>query len=190
MRKGLLVLVVLITGCSTARYTAPSAPQKPSFTTVINEGYDQTWEAVIDHVSSTFFAIENFEKESGLITVTFGSDDPDEFINCGNHFVKITRNYRTQTFDGPYETFVVGMNGSFSGRMNISAREISKEKTEVRVNAKYILQDAYGHTWNFNSGSFGEAIMQNTYADSHVRKCYPTYKAENSILNTIKKIAE
>ncbi|HYX05910.1 MAG TPA: hypothetical protein VE912_04175 [Bacteroidales bacterium] len=191
MKKGIIICFLFVVGCSTAKYIPPSKPEKPQFSKTIASGYDKTWDAIINHVSSTFFSIENFEKESGLIIVTFGSNDPSQFIDCGTHHVKVRQNYQTKKYDGPYENFVVNYeNGSFVGRMNITAKKISDNKTRVRVNAKYVLSDNLGHTWNFESGSSASQKMQNTIAKNKIRKCYPTYKAENSILNAVQKLAQ
>ena len=51
---------------------------------ITNKNFDETWISVIDFVSDSFFKIENFEKDSGLLTLSFSSKDAEKFIDCGD----------------------------------------------------------------------------------------------------------
>ena len=74
-----------ISACATvppATYTAPT-PKDYSNTITVNRDFSQTWENLIGYASQTFFAIENFEKDSGLLTLSFGSGNVSRFVDCG-----------------------------------------------------------------------------------------------------------
>ena len=51
---------------------------------ITNKNFDETWTSVIDFVNDSFFKIENLEKDSGLLTLSFGSKEPENFIDCGD----------------------------------------------------------------------------------------------------------
>ena len=51
---------------------------------ITNKNFDETWTSVLDFVSDSFFKIENLEKDSGLLTLSFGSIEAEKFIDCGD----------------------------------------------------------------------------------------------------------
>jgi len=53
---------------------------KTNYAKTINKSYNKVWESLINYSASTFFGIENFEKESGLLTLSFGSSNPSDYI--------------------------------------------------------------------------------------------------------------
>lgn len=80
-----LLTVFLFAGCgvTTPDYTAPQSKASIDNTTVtLDQSYDQAWDQLIDFTSSRFFAIDNYEKDSGLMTLSFSSE-PGRFIDCG-----------------------------------------------------------------------------------------------------------
>ena len=128
----LLTMILLVSGCA-AKYTSPiSSPAADQFSTTINRSFDETWQALVNHVSESFFKIDNFEKDSGLITLEFGASDLARYIDCGL--------WEHVNFNGPYVTYLEHNYGAkLKGRMNISTRIINAQKTEVRVNTRYVL---------------------------------------------------
>src|SRR3990167_1761700 len=94
-----VALALAIIGCG-VKYPEyqPPAPQSYNSDNVrtINKNFEQTWTALIDYTSSSFFGIDNFEKDSGLMTLDFGSNDPAKFVDCGTlHSVAVK-------YDGPF----------------------------------------------------------------------------------------
>lgn len=189
------VFVIFINACasSSATYKLPASTSSEKFTLTVNKDFETTWKAIIDHISSTFFSIENFEKDSGLITVSFGQGDPKEFIDCGWWDVKWTdQNLRSSEFHGPYAEYLRQyLSASLTGKMNISARPVSPNQSQVRVNARYIFT-AKGNSWVFDSGSSASISVNNANksAGPPIRTCKPTYKAERQILNQVKLMAQ
>lgn len=172
---------------SPTRYPTYNSPTQVSYNPddrarTINKGFDEVWTALIEYVSSTFFAIKSFEKASGLFTAQFGSGNPSQFVDCG-YIKSVTKNYEGPVVDG-FEKF-----GSINldGAMNIFVKPISDNITQVRISARYILQAKDGtssQTWTFDTG--GEDIKQ---FEAVVIACRPTYKAERTILDGIDQIA-
>jgi hypothetical protein len=194
-------VVAVLASCaySTGSYVPPAAEsaQVADYKRVIELPYEQVWDRFIQHAAGTFFGIENFEKESGLLTLAFGADAPSEFVDGGHFTMKsVDQNGRTTTFDGPYVEFLrLYRGGTLSGRMNVVVRAIEPTKSEVTINTRYVFVARSVHptngsvstqTWSFNSGS--EATIATPIpikGTSPTRTMRPTHKAERSILEAL-----
>ena len=67
---------------------------------ITNKNFDETWTSVIDFVDDSFFKIENLEKDSGLLTLSFGSKEAENFIDCGDFeytFFLLVKNLKVLT---------------------------------------------------------------------------------------------
>ena len=66
------------------KYVPPNIDDTNFKSSVITDkNFEETWTTVIDFVNDSFFKIENLEKDSGLITLSFGSKEAENFIDCG-----------------------------------------------------------------------------------------------------------
>ncbi len=140
---------------------------------------------MVDYASSSFFAIDNFEKDSGLMTLDFGSNNPAEFVDCGYLHAVAVR------YDGP---FIEGIQSFGSvvldGRMNLFVKPISPNITEVKVKARYVLtaqEVGAKQIWAFDTG--GSDAKKFSGIPNNV-VCRPTNVAEETILKAIDKIAK
>ena len=119
-------LVLLVAACTQYRYDLPFETRPYENSRTLNESYDDAWRSVIDHLSATSFAIDNFEKDSGLITFSFSQSNISLYVNCGG--------LKQIGFNGSYADFLKHTaKGTLSGKVNISVREISENKTTVRL---------------------------------------------------------
>ncbi|MGH2359949.1 MAG: hypothetical protein ACRDGM_05335 [bacterium] len=189
----LLNSVAGLFGCATGTYTPPQAAvQPPQYERVVNRSFDDTWSSLIDYTSQAFFGIDRFEKASGLMTLSFGSPEPERFIDCGHMKAQAA----AQSIDMPYARYVNERFGAtLNGKMNIVVRSLDPKRTLVRVNARYIFivppqtqPQTPAQTWTFDSG--GEATIRVAVATSGTiptRTCRPTYAAERAILDAVSK---
>jgi len=193
------LVVAIISGCATtlmqqATYTPPDVSTVGNYSETIDKNFDQTWTAVIDFVSTSSFAIDNFEKDSGLITLSFGTSSPSRYIDCGM-FSSTGR----LIFSGSYVDYINGPSlwgSSLSGQMNISIRSLSEGNTNVRVNARYIWtagtnpQLPYNRMiYTFDTGGSATNYTPNpTSGTIPTRTCVPTYDAESSVIYFIKSL--
>ena len=53
-------------------------------TVITNKNFDETWTSIIGFVSDSLFKIEKSEKDSGLLTLSFGAKEAEKFIDCGD----------------------------------------------------------------------------------------------------------
>ena len=179
-------------------YFIPAEPENPEYSRTLNKSYDDVWRSVIDHVSAISFAIDNFEKDSGLVTLSFQRIDISSYVDCGqldiakSEYMSGVRFKRK--FKGKYTDYLNSRSeATLSGKINISVREVSEDKswlffgdhkTYVSVNVLYILRDSsysgeYSYTWSFVSGS--SDTERGRYGDPI--RCQPTYFLERSILD-------
>ncbi|WP_157199347.1 hypothetical protein [Methylomonas koyamae] len=160
----------------------------------------RTWEK--------FFVINNLDKSSGLINISY-SGDPEQYVDCGtiSSYVKNARGERTYNFPASsslqtYEMldginlFSIQRKMSLEGRINVIFQELTPDKTQVTVNTKYILtkqgtaihagdgaRGDFSDTISFGTGN-GASFPINNQAQS--TECIPTGNLEKSILSLIK----
>ena len=150
---------------------------------VIQKGFDDVWTALIEYSSKSFFAIKNFEKASGLLTLSFGAGDPMKFVDCGE-LNSPSMNYSGSLINAVKRTGYAELDGV----MNIFVKPLDSKRTLVSVNARYILNVKDGtlpkETWSFDTGS-----EQTRTIGILLVTCKPTLEAEKDILNGIKNIA-
>jgi hypothetical protein len=172
----------------------------------VKQSFSKTWESLISYASKTFFSIENFEKDSGLLILSFGVGDASRFVDCGYYSGGPTG------FSGPYVRYLQqGASATLQGKMNLRVRTINPEETEVSVNARYIFvrppsqasvlvpnyltgtfQTQYvtipGTTWTFDSKSVDTQMVANVSAGTEpTRTCQPTGTAESEILKGVEE---
>jgi len=78
-----LSLCVLAFGCAgRLEYRPPNsiAPQQNSVE--INKSKDAVWKIIVPAIGKNFFVINNLDKESGIINISY-SGDPERYVDCG-----------------------------------------------------------------------------------------------------------
>lgn len=194
-----ILLLGALGGCATftntVRYEPPARPPGEAYRRTIAASYDTTWSALIDYASSTFFSIENFEKDSGLLIVDFGANDISRYVDCGTWF----RHYHDPRagvridFEGPYAAWLEQQNrGRLRAKMNIRVRPVDAHHTQVVVNARYVLTNGSGDRWVFSSGQSDRVALipsNVTPGSPPTRTCQSTQRAERSILDAMDRIA-
>ena len=148
--------------------------------TVVEKPFDETWDGLIRYASQSFFGIDNFEKDSGLMTLSFGASDIRTYVDCGY--------YQATTGESGDLIDVFSRYGAYdlAGAMNIVVSSIDESQSEVIINARYVL--AYNwpggnHRWVFESDSVGRERMGDVYVS-----CRPTLEAERSIIEAIESL--
>ena len=156
-----LLFSVLLNGCattatSTFNYTQPTK-SKIENEVVINKPFEVVWSSLIRKLSKSFYVVNNVAKESRLINVSFSSDTPENYVDCGftdRTFVMgslkedylydvaedSTYKFGRGTNQGGNLTIVdyVNRRTDLDGRINIYVAPVGANKTEVSVNTKYI----------------------------------------------------
>lgn len=195
MKKLLLMMLVFsIYSCASYNYLAPAQYDDIQLSKVINKDFDDTWSSIIDYSSTSFFGIDTFEKSSGLITLTFGTQNPELYADCGDFSASYWTGILDEgqvTFEGNYMEWIARNGANLSGRMNITAKSLNEQETQIRVNAGYLITyptEQGTHTWNFSTGG-GNTSMFMSQGRRVERTCVSTGVAEKLILEAIEEIA-
>jgi hypothetical protein len=185
MKKMVVVLLTLCLASCVIKvsspvlsYVPPAVVDHNSYSKELDKSYDMAWKDLINHLSVSSFAIDNFEKDSGLITLSFGHSNIAQFVDCGMmdgvNYVDWLKSTAQKT--------------SLTGRMNVSLREIDENTSNIRVNARYILSSG-STTWAFDSGS-SDTVFPSNPANGTIpsRTCVPTYYAEEKLINNVNSL--
>lgn len=208
--KNLLIIGLLISicGCSIVKgninYSRPGEYSDTKNEMVYDSGKDVIWKALIPELGKSFFVINNIDKESGLINVSY-SGDPEKYVDCGHVdlWVENLSGKRTYSFSGSrgYVEYENANNGriyhlkrkmTLDGRINIIVRDIDKDKTSVMVNTKYIVNlaiSAYDGAGNYigkKEHSIGFNTGERKGFSTLRTECVANGNLENSILSLIK----
>lgn len=144
-------------GISGLQYQGPAVDERVKNEVLVNQSFDATWDALIGQLAKSFFVINNVEKASRIINISFSTDKPHEYVDCG--VAERFFSYRSQKANysypvagssiykfagpwGPYNNLplVASMTRrtSLEGRINVYVAPRDNE-TLVTVNTRYIL---------------------------------------------------
>ena len=159
-----LILLALISGCavkgiSTMYYEEPSLKSVEN-EIIVEKSFPQVWDKLVKGLAKSFYVINNIEKASRIINLSFSSNSPEDYINCG----RIIRTYEQGKESKRYEynlaasssfkmaggktggvgqflvTHYINRITSLEGRVNIYvAPGQEKARTQLSVNTRYIL---------------------------------------------------
>lgn len=176
-----LVSACLVAACAgKVDYVRPSASASPGQNTkVIERSRDEVWASGVPALSKQFFVINNLDRASGLINLSY-SGDPEKYIDCGQitSYVKNAQGERTYSFAGAkaqqnYEVmnpnvglFFLDRRMNLEGRINLIFEQVGPTTTRVTANTRYVvtrtqtvraagggMPQTSTETISFNSGS-------------------------------------
>lgn len=191
-------------------YIRPTAQVAPSSNTkTVERPRDLVWNASVPELSKQFFVINNLDKSSGLMNISY-TGDPERHIDCGRitSYVKNGHGERTYDFAGAkaqqsYEIldpsvglFRVDRRMNLEGRVNLIFEEVGPNTTRVTANTRYVVTRTQvfrnvannfpqtgTDTLSFNSGG-GASFPANPVGRS--AECLSTGVLEQEILSAIK----
>ncbi|HUD00434.1 MAG TPA: hypothetical protein VMR88_18220, partial [Candidatus Polarisedimenticolaceae bacterium] len=82
MFLAIIAAILSLAGCSTISYSPPEARSFKENIVTLLVARDPFWKDFVSQLSGQFFVINNLDKETGLINVSY-SGDPEKFIDCG-----------------------------------------------------------------------------------------------------------
>jgi len=158
------MVFVICTGCATQGTNSfnyvPSSSASIQNEKTFARPQAAIWDELVRELSKSFFVINNIERESRIINVSFNSNSPTDFVDCGRSERTYTQGDKTERFDydiAGASTYKIAMkqqeHPSFSyyavirretsleGRSNIyvAPDPSDNSKTVVSVNTRYIL---------------------------------------------------
>ena len=166
-------------GCATNSKLGIIDYKDPNFETItnskiVNENYLVVWDKLVKNLATSFYQINNIEKESRIINVSFFIDNNiSQYVDCGTRtYIAIDKSYNTEqkweksinynyycsnnrgcvACGGCPVTFTMKKDVSLSGRSNIYIAPIEDgNKTIITVNASYVITakyNGYGISYN------------------------------------------
>lgn len=150
------VATLFIGGCGTKiESTVMPPPEYPTENSrIFRASYDEVWKATVNSIGESFFVLENIEKDSGIMSLSFSTKKPDDYIDCGTitDFGQLPGNKKYEkTYNGAdalVERTISAVQNqynpcirklSLNGKCNILVQAIDKKTTKVIVNTRYIV---------------------------------------------------
>jgi hypothetical protein len=158
----LTIFICLLSSCvapgtSGVQYRDPMGAETVANEAVVRLPFSDTWDLLIGQLAKSFFVINNVEKVSRIINVSFSTDKPEEYVDCGTtertfQYAKESQTYtypvagsssfKTAGKWGPYEN--LPSIGYFHRKTSLEGRIIvyvapKDNDTIVTVNTRYIL---------------------------------------------------
>ncbi len=201
-------LSIILVGCAgKVDYVHPIKPTASSNMKIVNTPRSDVWDSAVPELGKRFFVINNLDKSSGLINISY-TGDPERYIDCGRitSFVENMAGARHYEFAAAkaQQIYEVLSNGLWSidrrmnleGRINLIFEETSQSSTRVSANIKYIVTrsvttrnvaDNIPHSFT-DSISFNSGGNSSFPADREGRatECFATGKLEQEILLAVK----
>jgi len=194
----ILVTASLLSACvGKVDVIAPTAHGSQTNEKTIDRSKDQVWADLIPALGREFFVVNNMDKSSGFINISYNGD-ASKYLDCGRIISHVENLRGKRDYDvnaaaprALYETLRDGDLKSYDrrteldGRININIVEQQRNKTIVSVNAKYVLTvstiiwDPAGHRTidqyklNFNTGGYDKGAFI---------ECRPNGNLERDIL--------
>lgn len=144
--------MLFLHGCvsSTFKYVPP-IEGKVENTKRVARQFDVVWDNLVRQLSSDFFVINNIDKNSRLINLSFSAQRPSQYVDCGQTFRTFTnargeQQYSYDTADSARfvatnksnDAFNVVRTTKLEGRTNIYVAPESAG-TLVSVNTRYVV---------------------------------------------------
>ncbi|MFH0710919.1 MAG: hypothetical protein V2A75_11990 [Pseudomonadota bacterium] len=198
---------LLLSGCvGKVDYTPPIKQNGISNQKIIDKSRELVWNSAVPELGKQFFVINNLDKSSGLINISY-TGDPESYIDCGRLTSYVKNGAGERTYDFPaskehmfYEMMTGGQlfhiqrNMSLEGRMNLIFEEISPNQTRVTANTRYIVAKKVTSLTIGNgisntsvaSISFNSSASASFPQTGSVVECVSTGKLEREILSLLK----
>jgi len=191
MKKSTLLLflfVFVLAGCAvhgkSTSVTITSPKVEIDNEVFIDRPFSDVWDELVKELAKSFYVINNIEKTSRIINISFSTDTPEEYIDCGTttrtyekgeehtkytYKVVESSSYKLASKAGQHGQFPVMANinrkTSLEGRANVYVAP-EDNGTRVTVNCRYIFSvnvsgnyityDVFGNPIPFQSGEYSQ----------------------------------
>jgi len=98
LKNGILIILCgLVAGCAGRTgptnfeqiYTPPKSDKIFSNTVILNQNFEETWNQIVSTLSSKYFVINNIEKNSRIMNVSFSVAEPQKYVDCGRNKITV-----------------------------------------------------------------------------------------------------
>lgn len=204
----LLVIFVIATalvGCVTAgtssnNYYQPQSTDSIKNSVIVDKSFDIVWDRLVEQLATGFFVINNIDKSSRFINLSFSTSSPEEYVDCGQtqrHFefrkenrdyeyaVAADAKYKATGRWGPYNNlpavYDISRDTGLEGRINVYVSPLNSQETKVSVNTKYVFTvDVTGFGTGYNA--FGSPQSQERLPSSNSTVSFTTQQEQETQL--------
>lgn len=195
-------------------YTPPEQLEVlPQNERVVNATFDEVWSALISSVGKSFFAINQFEKESGLLTLRFTTSPFSTSVTGGHCTFKYDNSAAVDgqaafsgvryqkikiNFDGDYADYAEQyLNGVLEGAVNLIVSEVDSAHTKITVHTRFSVATSFQNTstgrldkavYSWNSGERAKNFITRPTGEKETRVMQSTNYIEQKILTAIDDI--
>ncbi|TKF24667.1 hypothetical protein FCV43_00225 [Vibrio genomosp. F6] len=201
MKKIIFPVVVLsLSGCATSDLTyTPPVQKKVENNILLEEDFDVVWNRLVKNLASDFFVINNIEKSSRIINVSFSTNNASQYVDCGTSVRNFSNargkhTYEYNPADSARYTFTNDNGHAFnavrgsklSGRTNIYLAP-TESGTELSVNTKYVV-DINVKYFNLNNQPAGsdqfslDFSTKTPYESVDAVKCFAIGNLEQKVI--------
>ena len=194
-----LTLAATLGACASSnQQVADSTAVSVNNRKVVRKPFRRVWDNYVRDLSKDFFVINNISKESRIINVSFSSNRPSQFVDCGRTSWKATHpvigtrsgSYNIADSSTRFQTVNnalvrVDRQTRLSGRANIYIAP-DRGGTVLRVNVKYVLAinaRAVANTGQRESRNVNVDFSTSTPSTSGRFTCRTNGTLENRLLN-------
>lgn len=154
------LLVINLLGCATTTSSfvyMPPNEAKYDNEIFVDRPFEVVWDDLVKQISKSFYVINNIEKASRIINLSFSTDTPGEYVDCGEstreygkksnimtytYAVAESSFYKSGAKGGGMGQFPIEYNvnreTALEGRVNIFVAP-EGDGTNITVNCRYIL---------------------------------------------------
>jgi hypothetical protein len=205
-----LLAIALISGCAGEPYIVLNTSTPPSADyRVIDKPRDIVWDASILEFGKKSLVIDNFDKSSGLINISY-SGDPGKYIDCGNITSHVKDSKGERAYDFPaakaqatYEImdgdilFNIARKMSVEAHVSLVFKEVNPNQTKVTANTVYVVQkdvttrrvdNNFSRSWSdsITFSNRGSSSFRNDINSAATTVCEPNGELEREIFSVIK----
>lgn len=187
------LVMMALSSCITSSYSYKSTVPIPRIesTIVVKAPKDTVWSRIVRGVASTFFVINNMDRQSGFLNVSY-SGDPEDYVEGGEVTVEFDNGDRDYTFPGSrayvhYSFFTRRV--KMDGRMNIQINEIDSEQVLISINVRYILNMTIEDNYSLYAEPYHQSISFDTNGSAKSRDggtFFSNGRFEQTVLNLAK----
>ncbi|PCJ62707.1 MAG: hypothetical protein COA73_06110 [Candidatus Hydrogenedentota bacterium] len=158
-----IVAMIFSSGCATTPALSFASNEKPKpeeiqNSRIVDKSFDDVWDKLVGNLATQFYVINNIDKESRLINVSFSTDTPENYVTGGvtRRELKGKEGTTEFTYDpaakatfvhtykwGVYKNLpaeaLVTRTPSLGGRANVYVAP-HEDGTIVTVNARFIIK--------------------------------------------------
>lgn len=169
-----LGILLLAGGCATKGTSTIDriAPNAPTFTyeKTVNRTHDEAWDILVRNMAKSFFVINNIDKNSRIINLSYSSDRPQDYVDCGRSKRTFSDGKVTQTYEhgnvDNIATYKVAPTTQEDPRFSSVSTIIRKATLDGRANV-YVAPESNGTLISVNAKSVvrislsGEMVTSN-----------------------------